>query len=383
MGEWIFMILFEKIDLLIYALIISILTIMFVNKTSFKKKYINYTFKFSVFSVIMYLIFDIGAISVDGLQGNLNFCLHYFFIFSIYFFGPLAPFFWVLLIDYKIFMDDANFLRRIKRLYIYPILLNSVLSFLSIFTGWFFVMDKNNLYLRGNLFPVHAAVFVFYYIIITFFIFKFRNRLGKKFFFSNLIVLVFPFSIGIIQGFFYRLELAWPTIAISIMVYFFIYQSNQLNYDYLTGLHNRRSLDDYLKTRFKKGSERFGGIMIDIFRFKLINDEYGHKIGDEVLIEVGKILRNAAENGGFLCRYAGDEFFIVSEVKEEVELQKKINRIEEVLKKYNDNGKFDFEISLSIGGVLYKESEHKDPDAFISDADIEMYKIKNRQKKES
>jgi len=244
-------------------------------------------------------------------------------------------------------------------------------------------MDKNNLYLRGDLFPVHAAVFVFYYIIITFFIFKFRNRLGKKFFFSNLIVLVFPFSIGIIQGFFYKLELIWPTIAISIMVYFFIYQSNQLNYDYLTGLHNRRSLDEYLKVRLKKRPERFGGIMIDIFRFKLINDKYGHKIGDEVLIEVGKILRNAAENDDFLCRYAGDEFFIVSEVIEESELQKRISRINETLNEYNRSGKFAFEISLSVGGVLYKENEHKDPNAFISDADIQMYKIKNQQKRES
>lgn len=377
------MILFEKIDLLIYALIISILTIMFVNKTSFKKKFINYTFKFSVFSVIMYLIFDIGAISVDGLQGNLNFALHYLFIFFIYFFGPFAPFFWVLLIDYKIFMDDANFRRRIKILYIYPVLINAVLSFLSIFTGWFFVMDKNNLYMRGDLFPIHATVYVFYFTIITAFIFKFKNRLGKKFFLSNLIVLVFPFSIGIIQGFFYKLELVWPTIAISIMVYFFIYQSNQLNYDYLTGLHNRRSLDEYLKVRLKKGSEEFGGIMIDIFRFKLINDKYGHKIGDEVLIDVGKILRDATENGDFLCRYAGDEFFIVSEVSEESELQKRISRINETLDEYNGNGKFAFEISLSVGGVLYKESEHKDPNAFISDADVQMYKIKNRQKRDS
>jgi GGDEF domain-containing protein len=63
-------------------------------------------------------------------------------------------------------------------------------------------------------------------------------------------------------------------------------------------------------------------------------------------------------------------------------LKKRIDGIEEALKKYNDNGKFNFEISLSIGGVLYKESEHKDPDAFISDADIEMYRIKNRQKRE-
>lgn len=122
--------------------------------------------------------------------------------------------------------------------------------------------------------------------------------------------------------------------------------------------------------------------MIDVFKFKLINDEYGHKVGDEVLIEVGKILRNAAENGDFLCRYAGDEFFIVSEVSEEAELQKRIDRIEETLKKYNEEKRFTFKISLSIGGILYEKSEHKDPDKFISDVDIQMYKIKNRQKRE-
>jgi diguanylate cyclase (GGDEF)-like protein len=330
----------------------------------------------------MYLIVDIGSIAVDGLSGNMNFILHYLFIFLFYFFGPLAPFFWVLLVDYEIFRDKKGFYRRIKTVYIYPILVNTLLSLTSIFNGWFFSVDENNLYMRGNLFLIHGLIYFFYVVTILFLTIKFRKRLEKKFIFSMIMIVVFPTIVGIFQSFFYGLELIWPAMTVSVMIYFFIHQTNLLNYDYLTGLYNRRSLDSYLKTHFSKNPEKYGGIMIDVFRFKLINDEYGHKIGDEVLIEVGKILRNAAGNGDFLCRYAGDEFFIVSEVKEELELQKRIDRIEETLKKYNEEKRFTFKISLSIGGVLYKKSEHKDPDKFISDADIQMYKIKNRQKRE-
>ncbi|MDK2951847.1 MAG: hypothetical protein PWQ77_1512 [Kosmotogales bacterium] len=376
------MMLFDKIDLLIYSLIVSLLTIMFVNKTSFKEKYINNTFKFSVFSIIMYLIVDIGSIAVDGLSGNMNFVSHYLFIFLFYFFGPLAPFFWVLLVDYEIFRDRKGFYRRIKTVYIYPVLINTILSLASIFNGWFFLVDENNLYMRGNLFLIHGLVYFFYVVTILFLTIRFRKRLEKKFIFSMIMIVVFPTIAGIFQSFFYGLELIWPAMTVSVMIYFFIHQTNLLNYDYLTGLHNRRSLDDYLKTHFAKCPKKYGGIMIDVFKFKLINDEYGHKVGDEVLIEVGKILRNAAENGDFLCRYAGDEFFIVSEVSEEAELQKRIDRIEETLKKYNEEKRFTFKISLSIGGILYEKSEHKDPDKFISDVDIQMYKIKNRQKRE-
>ncbi|MDK2951848.1 MAG: hypothetical protein PWQ77_1513 [Kosmotogales bacterium] len=376
------MILFDKIDLLVYSLIVSLLTILFVNKTSFKEKYINNTFKFSVFSIIMYLIFDIGSILLDGSTGGMNLFLNHLFVFFFFLFGALAPFFWTLLVDYVIFRDEKGIHKRIKTVYIYPILINAVLSFLSIFNGWFFKIGENNTYARGDLFLVNETIYFFYVSVILILIIKHIRRLEKKFVFSMIFVVTFPTIVGIFQSFFYGLELIWPAMTVSVMIYFFIHQTNLLNYDYLTGLHNRRSLDDYLKMHFSKCPEKYGGIMIDVFSFKLINDKYGHKTGDEVLIEVGKILRNAAKNGDFLCRYAGDEFFIVSEVKEELELKKRIDRIKEALKKYNDNGKFDFEISLSIGGVLYKESEHKDPDAFISDADIEMYRIKNRQKRE-
>ncbi len=377
------MILFEKIDLLVYSLLVSLIIILFINKTSFKERYINDTFKYGVISIAGYLIADIMSISLGGVGGRVCLVLHYIFVFLFYFFAPMASFFWVLLVDYEIFRDGDGLIKRIKKIYIYPIIINTVLSFVSIFTGWFFALDKNNIYSRGNFFDIHCLVLYFYIVLALVLILKYRKKLEKTFIFSIIIITFFPTLVGTIQTFNFGLELIWPAMTICAMLYFFIHQANQLYFDYLTSLHNRRSLDNYLKTRLKKGPERFGGIMIDIFKFKLINDKYGHKVGDEVLIEVGKILRNSIESGDFLCRYSGDEFFIVSEVTENSELQKRIDRINEVLKKFNEEGKFVFKISLSSGGVIYRSGKHKgDPDEFITDADIQMYKIKNRQKRE-
>ncbi|MDK2951845.1 MAG: hypothetical protein PWQ77_1510 [Kosmotogales bacterium] len=377
------MILFEKIDLLIYSLLVSLLIILFINKTSFKERYINDAFKYAMISIVGYLIADIGSIFLGGVGGKVYLILHYIFVFFFYFFAPMASFFWVLLVDYEIFRDGEGLCRRIKKFYIYPIIINTVLSFVSIFAGWFFVLDENNVYSRGDLFNIHCLILYFYIALALTLALKYRKKLEKAFIFSIIIITVFPTLAGIIQTFNFGLELIWPAMTICAMLYFFIHQAGQLYFDYLTSLHNRRSLDDYLKTRLKKSPERFGGIMIDIFKFKLINDKYGHKVGDEVLIEVGKILRNSTESGDFLCRYSGDEFFIVSEVTENSELQKRIDRINETLKKFNEEGKFVFEISLSAGGVIYRNGKHKgDPDEFITDADIQMYKMKNRQKKE-
>ena len=82
--------------------------------------------------------------------------------------------------------------------------------------------------------------------------------------------------------------------------------------DELTGLHNRRGLTQHLDERRRNGAlEGLGLVLIDCDRFKQVNDEHGHLVGDRVLQSVASILRSVASEGDLACRLGGDEFCLL------------------------------------------------------------------------
>jgi len=84
--------------------------------------------------------------------------------------------------------------------------------------------------------------------------------------------------------------------------------------DKLTGLFNRLKLDKTLAEEVMTGWHQcidFSVILIDIDKFKSVNDEYGHEVGDAVLVDVGEILRHNVRSTDLVGRWGGEEFLIV------------------------------------------------------------------------
>jgi diguanylate cyclase (GGDEF)-like protein len=84
--------------------------------------------------------------------------------------------------------------------------------------------------------------------------------------------------------------------------------------DPLTGLYNRRFMEAAVLreiTRARRDNEPIGVVMIDIDRFKKFNDTYGHQAGDEMMREVGRVIRSHVRAGDLACRYGGEEFVII------------------------------------------------------------------------
>ena len=84
--------------------------------------------------------------------------------------------------------------------------------------------------------------------------------------------------------------------------------------DTLTGLHNRRYLDETLPRELARARrERYplAVVVVDIDNFKQINDQYGHSSGDAVLCALAAILRDGTRQGDVVCRHGGDEFVVV------------------------------------------------------------------------
>ena len=123
------------------------------------------------------------------------------------------------------------------------------------------------------------------------------------------------------------------------------------NYDALTGLPNRKQYDTFMKDLLK---ERvfFALLFIDLNKFKIINDTYGHNVGDAVLIEVSKRLRRSIDEEDMLARLGGDEFVIITKRKK-VFLAKFLEKLEQITISSYQMDHIDVLIELSIGISLF------------------------------
>ena len=157
---------------------------------------------------------------------------------------------------------------------------------------------------------------------------------------------------------------------------------NLAKYDVLTKLSNRRHFQDTLYKYLalsKRNNEPLTLLFIDIDDFKYVNDNFGHKIGDEVLKEVAYILETNTRDSDICARWGGEEFvlaFMNTDIKTSSEVAEKIRTIlEQSIKLKALGGK---QITISAGITLYNGVEELD--SLISRADSAMYKAKNAGK---
>lgn len=150
--------------------------------------------------------------------------------------------------------------------------------------------------------------------------------------------------------------------------------------DTLTGLYNRRYLDNYFNmelTRYKRKSIPIAIMMLDIDYFKKFNDQYGHEFGDIILRELGVFLKNSVRGSDFACRYGGEEFvLILPESGLGIALERAEN-IREGVKHISilKDGKSVSGITLSIGVAIFPEQGNTQA-SIIEAADKALYRAK-------
>lgn len=154
---------------------------------------------------------------------------------------------------------------------------------------------------------------------------------------------------------------------------------HKATHDELTGLPNRYLYIDHLEMAIaisNRENKSFAVLLIDLNRFKEINDTLGHSIGDEVLKSLANRMLGSMRESDTLARFGGDEFCIllnnVGMILAETIASKLINIIEPTLQVRNHSLK----ISASIGIAIYP-NDGTDQDQLLQHADIAMYYAKN------
>lgn len=148
--------------------------------------------------------------------------------------------------------------------------------------------------------------------------------------------------------------------------------------DGLTGMYNHRFLQDRLDYEFKR-VRRYGGMLscmiIDIDHFKLINDNYGHQVGDQVLRQIATIMKQKSREIDICGRYGGEEFLIITNLLMDNALRyatKLHTAVEDHV--FECSGK-SIRVTVSIGIAEYN-SDIKSKQELIERADTAMYQAK-------
>ena len=160
------------------------------------------------------------------------------------------------------------------------------------------------------------------------------------------------------------------------------------SHDFLTGVNNRKSLMEKLQEEFARAKRHdfFDAFLfIDLDGFKSVNDSYGHKIGDSVLINVCRRLESCIREEDYIARLGGDEFCVILvDVNKNEEIAKEDTKkiTEKVLlsiSKLIDLEQHNIQISASIGIKLFPDGVH-DINDIINKADMAMYQAKEKGK---
>ncbi len=152
--------------------------------------------------------------------------------------------------------------------------------------------------------------------------------------------------------------------------------------DELTGLYNLRGfrlLAEQGLRRANRSSHPFSVLFVDLDDLKQVNDQFGHFVGSQCLVETAEILRTVFREADVLGRIGGDEFAVAGEFTEPG-MVAAVERLEEMVAGLNTRPDRPIQLSLSFGTVTSKTGSHETLDALLKSADHAMYEQKRRKK---
>lgn len=150
-------------------------------------------------------------------------------------------------------------------------------------------------------------------------------------------------------------------------------------YDQLTGLPNRRLFHDRLQQTFaraKRTQQTFAILYLDLDKFKQANDRYGHELGDELLRETARRLKNCLRESDTVARMGGDEFVMILDQLPTPDWADAVaEKVLQALSLPYQLGRVSLQVSASIGIAGYPEHGQTST-TLLQQADINMYRVK-------
>lgn len=346
-----------------------------------EKEFLNH----KIFITMVKTLFAMLAIDIlsrfDGRADTIYLYINHSANFMIFILSPLLPSFWLLYVHYQIFQDEIRIRKTIK-----PLLLingfNLVMVILTQFYGWYYYIDSNNIYHRGDLYWISPGLTVILIIVGAALIYKNRKNIIERHYLALVFFAIPPLIAILIQTIFYGTSLILNSVVLSTLVLLLTIQNRSIYIDYLTGLSNRKKIEAYLEDKVNSSTKEktFSAIMLDLNDFKYINDTYGHHEGDIALKVSSNLLKECIRSKDLIGRFGGDEFMIILDIWDKNEIEKIIQRIKDKFSKYNKDSNKPYNISTSMGYDIYEYDSKMTAEEFKKHIDKLMYEDKERYK---
>lgn len=369
----------------VVGIVLLLLFLNNMNRNSHRRPSVDqYIFNACMIMNMLIFMFDTGMWMVDGSSLPAARTVNYLVTMLYYVSNPLICFLWLTYTDVKINESRTGLLKRAP-FYAIPCAASAILSLMSLYTGWYFVIDANNNYMRGPLFWIMALISLFY-LVLSFGI-SLKDVLAHGWAENkniNIHLVIFPVGIiaaSIIQIMFFGVSIIWICSMIAFASIYVNIQNGEISTDHLTGLYNRRRLDEHFlrRLRLRKKGHLLFAIMLDLDEFKKINDEHGHEAGDKALIDMSELLRQVCKGSDdFIARMGGDEFVVLGERTSQAEIIKTMGEISSAAARYNEGSMPGRLLQPSMGYSIYEDDDTIT--SFFAAADRAMYRNKQERK---
>lgn len=354
--------------------ILMLLTIYALNKLKKDAR----TFSIRLFYMILFtnivlLILEPISFIADGVGNPFVHFVNYAMDFLLLLFSTMITGFWASYIDYKMFKKRKRLTKRF--FYQHTTIIMLILLIINFFTPILFDVDlQTNSYERGYLFGIRYVVIFSLYVYMLVILILNRKRKNYRVIIGVLMFLLFPILGALLQVFEFDIYFQFTGLALGVLVVFMFLETTSGNKDFLTGLYSRRVLDEYLDTLVETNTE-FSVVMIDLDYFKEINDQFGHGVGDEVLIEFSMLLiKTKQSKKSLITRLGGDEFLCILLEEDYVNPKTYIKKLYESMKNHSFLNKHE-DLSFSYGLLVHDQK--MTTDQLLKNVDALMYNDKN------
>lgn len=270
----------------------------------------------------------------------------------------------MILLNLKQKEDD----RRHYYLIFIPVIINMLLAYSSVFTGWMFYFDDNNEFHRGPIGVLPFLISGIYMLDLTVRGLQ-KYRMGNRKESAVLFLVALMAVVSVCMETFLHFKFIINGVgAISIVFYYLFLHTQTFKRDALTGALNRHAFYQDI-TRFQKRSMYI--VSIDLNNLKEINDQKGHQEGDKAILTVANGLFNWMRSGCELYRMGGDEFTLLCPKLKETEVRALMSSAASWIEAQG--------YQIAWGMAYYEEG--KDFEKIFSLSDERMYEDKKNKKK--
>lgn len=258
--------------------------------------------------------------------------------------------------------------RRPFRWLVLPIALNFVLEAVLLPFRLVFYIDEANVYHHGRFYWIYLVMIIVSAVFLCFEFFLLARRLQSRHSFYCILSVILPMICFVAHIIVPEIRMSWLGVSIAFILMYSAHCSVKLCNDHITRLLDRSSFDADLQS-MKKGSTL---IFFDINKFKQLNDDHGHIVGDEYLSFIAHFIREAYGKVGRCYRIGGDEFAVIIYKK-----KADVKQVNGTFLSLLDNARKSDPLlpRISIGSCTYTGEEQSKRDVFNT-ADLRMYSNK-------